>query len=229
MKYLFVLIFLFTLQISSIAQDQVLTKKGEIHTGKISFDFSTPSFETLTIKTASDKLSFKSYLIEYAIKNSDTIDVIAIDNQRKFGLRKKKGTKISKYWIREESNFDFDKEILLKSNNDYLAVSNIGFRKTLSKFLNDCPVVSEKIQNGDIKTKDLDQVMIAYENCTSETINAASENPTKIAALKTYVGLLSQLLANLENGTPISPELLSSIEVYKNGDSIDQLLQELKE
>jgi hypothetical protein len=227
MKYLILVPLFYFSHFLLYGQDQVFTKRGERYEGKVVFNFNPTGYEEVIIKTEEEKLTFRSYLVDLVIYNEDTLHVLTFSNETKFGLLKSDGKRLAHYRVQDESNYDFDKEILYKKDaRESIDVPNIGFKKPVARFLSDCEVVSEQILEGELKAKDIEEIIYRYDNCGS--VVPPKQTTPGITSLKTYVDLLSQLITQIETGQEVSPELLSAIEVYRNADSIETLLQELK-
>jgi hypothetical protein len=73
-----------------------------------------------------------------------------------------------------------------------MIVPNLGFKKYIAKFLNDCEGVTEKIQSGDLGKKELNTIVDQYNECIdNKTIdhkqvsNRQEKQTTKMTAWDT--------------------------------------------
>src|SRR5690606_18062580 len=59
----------------------------------------------------------------------------------------------------------FDGLFLKKMDGDYLAVPNLGFKKYMSRFLEDCPTVVAMLEEGDLDKKNIEAIVDTYNEC----------------------------------------------------------------
>jgi hypothetical protein len=69
------------------------------------------------------------------------------------------------YAYQMENQSRFDGQFLAKKDGQFLEVPNLSFKKLMAKFLDDCPLVSEKIASGELEKRDLDQIVTQYNEC----------------------------------------------------------------
>jgi hypothetical protein len=167
----------------SFAQENyVVTVQGDTLEGKISFSFGNPAFDKVFVKMDQGTQEFRSYQVSQIIFKSDTVDVVKLGSEIRFGKRLSKGKSLSLYQIQRNSNFEFDTEILLKPDETYLEIPNIGFRKFVSMFIEDCEEVASKVQSGDYKSSEVIQIVEDYNQiCGAEgpTLSKA-QSPKKV-------------------------------------------------
>lgn len=79
---------------------------------------------------------------------------------------------LSLYAFQMEGQFTYDGLYLVKKDGSRMEVPNLSFKKFVSRFLGDCPQVSEKIQTGEYNKKKLFEIVDEYNACVDErTVN----------------------------------------------------------
>jgi hypothetical protein len=96
---------------------------------------------------------------------------------------------LSLYGFQLENQVTYDGRYLVKKDGSRLEVPNITFKKSLTRFLNDCEVVAAKIDQGVLGRTKLDLVVDEYNACidnksaeTSKVIAVHAEQTKKAAA-----------------------------------------------
>ena len=88
--------------------------------------------------------------------------------------------------------------LLVKQDNSQLEVGNIGFKNRVRKFLDDCPEVSDKVENGEFKKSQLNEIVKQYNDCigarSSMTQMMVEKQPIKEQPA------ISQLITKIADG-----------------------------
>lgn len=188
MKYSLILLFFFFTLTAKSQNDYVITLQGDTIKGKASIIFSNPVFDQVSIKNDEIKEDYLAYQLKQLNFNGQSLDVVKLSKGYKFGVPQYKGDRISRYYIQEESNYDFDAEIVVKSNGEFLPVSNIGFKKRLADFLKDCDELRNQIEEGELRKASTDSILMIYNNCFGYSITGTEDglrdpNADKIKSL----------------------------------------------
>jgi hypothetical protein len=69
------------------------------------------------------------------------------------------------YAFQLENQTRFDGLMLKKMDGASIVVPNLGFKKYVSQFLEDCPEVSEKVREGELGKRNLKDLIQAYNVC----------------------------------------------------------------
>lgn len=81
---------------------------------------------------------------------------------------------VSLYAFQPDKQQTFDGRYLVKADGRSMEVPNLGFKKQMVSFLDDCGGVSEKIESGELTRKNLDEILQQYNQCiagrTAETL-----------------------------------------------------------
>lgn len=80
------------------------------------------------------------------------------------------------YAFQPPNQSSYDGRFLLRKDGSGMEVPNLTFKKSLSKFLGDCPAVIAKVEAGELNKRDLEAIVDEYNNCvTKNTTNVAVE------------------------------------------------------
>src|SRR5690606_18892548 len=72
---------------------------------------------------------------------------------------------LSLYAYQMENQTRFDGLFLKKMDGDGITVPNLGFKKYMSRFLEDCPAVKSRVEEGELGKRDLAAIVDAYNAC----------------------------------------------------------------
>jgi hypothetical protein len=70
--------------------------------------------------------------------------------------------------FQHENQVAYDGQYLLRKDGTGVEVPNLTFKKTLARFLNDCPDVTKKIESGDLGKFELPAIVDEYNACVSK-------------------------------------------------------------
>lgn len=80
------------------------------------------------------------------------------------------------YGFQPDNQTNYDGRFLMRKDGAGLEVPNLTFKKSISKYLSDCPRVSEKVEKGDFGRRDIETIVSEYNNCiTNNTTEVAVE------------------------------------------------------
>lgn len=226
MRYIILIAFSLVFHTSTAQGDYLVTNLADTVFGNIGF-VSGASFDEVTVKTYEGKKTFVSYKINLVRHKGDTYVPILIDNKGVMGKQIVKGS-LSLYRIRGESQYDFATKILLKGNGKYVEVSNLGFKKYISDFLEECATVSNKILDGTYKSGDLEEIAEEYNSKCQNTVKPSLGSSLELMEL---YPILRDINTKKENGESIPLYLREALEKYRNQDlniMINKFLNELE-
>jgi len=90
---------------------------------------------------------------------------------------------LSLYSFQAPNQTQYDGMYLLKKDGDGIEVPNLTFKKGMRRFLEDCPVVADKIDSDVLNKKDLHKIIDEYNACidnqTAYQKNVVEEKPTR--------------------------------------------------
>jgi hypothetical protein len=74
------------------------------------------------------------------------------------------------YGFQPENQTNYDGRFLSKKDGSGMEVPNLTFKKSVSKFLSDCPTVSAQVDEGKFSKRDIETIVEEYNKCiTSNT------------------------------------------------------------
>ena len=84
-----------------------------------------------------------------------------------FFMKLLKSGYLSLYAFQPENQTRFDGLFLRKLDGEGMTVPNLGFKKYLSRFVEDCPEISEQVKAGEYSKKDITEVIDRYNACVA--------------------------------------------------------------
>lgn len=82
--------------------------------------------------------------------------------------------------FRVDNRLTYDGLYLLKQDGEGVEVPNLAFKKIMTRFLSDCPVVSSNVADGKWKKSDISEIVAAYNACIGGVALAAQEQATQL-------------------------------------------------
>jgi len=219
---------------SSFAQtDQVITLKGDTLLGKVSFSDGKSYVQTITIKKEKGKSHFKVFEVKSLVINGDFYKTIKIYGKYQLGLVIKEGY-LSMYKILDievSTSNEYATSVLIKLDGSMLIVPNIGFRKYMATFLEDCDVVVNGFVNKEYKKSEVEKIVDDYNNCmikNTKIINSeqaeAGIRLKKIEQIDILIKAINQDGGILESSTVI--EMLNDLKSkIKEGTKVPSYLE----
>ncbi|OEK04896.1 hypothetical protein [Roseivirga misakiensis] len=232
------LLFLFAFSVS--AQDTIITMKGDTLNGSFSLAKSNGNEFVNFTSNQGKKERFRLFDVKQ-IKTADgeILEPIRVDKRYTFGKVMAKGYLSLHSYRSENSNVTFNQQILTNYDGSSLAVPGaFGFKKAVSRFLEACPAVSEKVNDKTLGRDDLDQIITEYNNCigalanknksnTSETTkNKAATSPT-LASQKSDFETLLKYSDVIENKEDVSDMLNDLVQKLSTGQAIPNYLRKI--
>lgn len=93
---------------------------------------------------------------------------------------------LSLYAFQPQNQNNYDGLFLLKRDGDGMEVPNLTFKKSMKRYLEDCPVVSDKIESDQFNKRDINEIVEEYNQCIAARSNAiASPAPSAATTNKT--------------------------------------------
>lgn len=145
------------------AQDFVITTSGDTLSGETQI-FNYGPDKKVKLVANGDKQFIPMLKVRQAQSGSAIYEPVKRGNQYAF-MKVIKSGYLTLYGFQAENQTKYDGLFLVKKDGSRLEVANISFRKLTSEFLDDCSEVSQKISNGDLNKKDLNQIVDEYNAC----------------------------------------------------------------
>lgn len=153
------------------AQDYILTTKGDSLTGEIKPLLYGPEKKVQLVSADKNKTVLSLFEVREYSYEGDIFHPVKGETGYVFMKLIQPGY-LSLYAFQPENQVRFDNLLLRKIDGGQTVVPNMGFKKYISKFLEDCPAVSERIKEGELTRRNLSEVVDAYNACiASRTVN----------------------------------------------------------
>lgn len=157
------------------AQDYVLTSRGDSLTGEVKPLLYGPEKKVQIISSEDRKKNtFSIFQVREFSSEGEIYHPIKGETGYVFMKLIQPGY-LSLYAYQMENQTRFDGLCMKKLDGNTLAVPNLGFKKYVGRFLEDCPAVVERIETGDLGKKNLTELVNAYNECvTNRTVDHTS-------------------------------------------------------
>lgn len=170
------------------AQDYVLTTRGDSLTGEVRPLLYGPEKKVQIITGDREKTSYSIFQVKEFSSEGEIYHPVKGETGYVFMKLLRPGY-LSLYAFQLENQTRFDGLFLKKLDGATLAVPNLGFRKYMTRFLEDCPDVTAKIESGELGKKELNEIVDQYNACVmgrtvdhSKVLAQRAEKRTKIDA-----------------------------------------------
>lgn len=160
--------------VTASAQDYVLTVRGDSLTGEVKPLLYGPEKKVQIISSADERTTFNILEVRAFSSEGDIFHPVRSEKGYEFMKLVKPGY-LSLYAYQLEDQTRFDGLFLKKMDGDWLAVPNLGFKKYMSRFLEDCPSVAGQLENGQLGKKNLHEIIDAYNTCVENRTLAHSK------------------------------------------------------
>lgn len=156
------------------AQDYVITTRGDSLTGEVKPLLYGPEKKVQIQTDDKTKKSFSIFEVRAFSSKGDVYHPIKGENGYVFMKLLQPGY-LSLYAFQTDNASRFDGIFLQKIDGDNMVLPNLGFKKYMSQFLEDCPLVVERVQAGELNKKNLKDLIVAYNGCIeSKTVDHGS-------------------------------------------------------
>lgn len=217
MKYTGLLILAISLSCSQVgAQDYVITNKGDSISGQLKPLLYGPEKKVQVTTTDKKKEVYSMFQVRrYSFKDEIFEPVKGPDG---FAFMKLvKSGYLSLYNYQLPNQVTFEGSYLFRRDGKGMDVPNISFKKAMKAFLKDCPTVVDKIDNGELNRKDLNEIIDTYNNCIGKnTINheaVAAAQAVQAKSISAWDALENQVKEAADfDGKPNALEMIQEIK-----------------
>jgi len=216
-SFLHVILFLLMILVATCArsQDFVVTSKNDTLRGKVKL-INYGAESRVSVQSETGKKSYSIIEVRSLTMNGSNFRPIKGASGYTFMKLIKPGY-LSIYGAQQPNQTGYDIPYLLKLDGTSIEVPNLGFKKALSKFLNDCLGFSERIEAGEFSRNQLDVMVDAYNACIEKQSNTRIETvviTTDEAGLSPWKKL--ELAVNSEPAITSKADALEIITEIKN-------------
>lgn len=159
------------------AQDGVvITTKGDTLSGRIQI-MSYDLMDRVQVKSDGKKSIFTAVQVKTLILKEKRYAPVKMDNSFRFMEVIKTGY-LSLYGFRQQGQSTYDGRMMVKMGGQSQELPNIGFKKFLANFLEDCPDAAAKVENGELGRSEIEKVVDAYNECIDSRTAATQPKST---------------------------------------------------
>lgn len=173
------------------AQDYVLTARGDSLTGDVRPMLYGPEQKVQLVSEDREKTTFSIFQVREFSSDGEIYHPVRGEKGYQFMKLVKPGY-LALYAYQMENQTRFDGLYLKKLDGESLVVPNLGFKKYMARFLEDCPAVVTQIEEGDLGKKDVPDIVDVYNACVQartadhdRIIATREQQSTKISAWST--------------------------------------------
>jgi hypothetical protein len=213
--------------------DYAITSKGDTLKGEVkilAYDLN----DQVQIHVNKKRKIYTSTEILTVFDEGVLFKTVKFDGRFKYMQLLKSGF-LSFYGFRMPNQTGYDGRYLLMRDGRGLEMPNLTFKKSLSKFLEDCPTVSERVKNGDLGRKEIDKIIDEFNSCLQfKTEKRNTEIPASTVILdntKSVDEFIKQIEAAPDFATKKDAiDLLKDLsgKVYRDEIPPNYLLKELR-
>lgn len=146
------------------AQDYVLTTRGDSLTGEVRPLTYGPDKKVQIISKDKEKTSVSLFEVREFSTDGDVYHPIKGEKGYVFMKLLRPGY-LSLYAYQMENQNRYDGLLMKKADGESIVVPNLGFKKYITQFLEDCPDVAARIKEGELNKKNLTELVDAYNQC----------------------------------------------------------------
>jgi len=215
---------------TSFAQDYIVTIKSDTLKGDVKL-LSYDLLDRVQLGKGKQKTMYTALQVRRVYNKGEHYAPVKYEN----GIRLMKILQsgyLSLYAYRAPGQGDYDTRVLQKVGANSLEVPNMGFKKFVGDLVADCPVVGDKVKNGDLSRSQVDAIVVDYNKCISglseqriEAAEAATplHTPTDdlIEQLKTKVSA-----SDLSNKNEVNDLLNSMAERLRKKEAVPAYMKE---
>ena len=167
MKKINLFIILILIQFAALAQsDYLITLKSDTVKGDLRI-LSYDQLDRVQVSNNSKKEMFKALDILTLNIGNEFYKPVQIEKSIRLMKIIKTGY-LSLYAYRIDNQVTYDGRYLVKLNGDVMEMPNLGFKKIMASFLEDCSELSEKLKKGDLGKGNTDEIIDQYNVCVTK-------------------------------------------------------------
>ncbi len=210
------------------AQDYVLTARGDSLTGEVRPLFYGAEKRVQLIADDKEKTTYSIFQVRAFSSEGELYHPVKGERGYEFMKLITPGY-LSLYAFQLENQSRFDGLLLKKMDGEFLVVPNLGFKKYVSRFLEDCPAVVAGIDDGTLGKRDLDAIIETYNTCIeSRTPNLTSEAVThRQQVIKVWTALEEKIREKEFDSRKDALDMVAEIrQKLERGETIPNFLSE---
>lgn len=212
-------------------QDYVITIKNDTVRGQakiMAYDI----IDRIQVNDGKKKSQFTAIQVRSAFISNQYFQPVRTENGYQMMQLVKPGF-LGLYLARRTSSLSYEVQYLVKRDGSATEVPNLSFKKIMGNFLKDCSIIQEKIEKGELGKKNIDQIIIEYNQCLDNQAKLSiaatpvdMEDPRLVALMALKEKLESSLAPSKKDALDILNDLREKV---KNKQTVpNYLLESLK-
>ncbi len=163
---------------ATFAQDFVITIKGDTLKGNVKPVNSGSEKKVVVINDQKQKTTISIFQTLEYVYRGETFRPVRNEKGYVF-MKLIKGGYLSLYAFQIENQSNYDGQFLTRKDGKNLEVPNLGFKKIVTKYLADCSVVVDKINDGTLGKSKMNQIVDEFNQCIAN--NTVSQKQIIVA------------------------------------------------
>jgi hypothetical protein len=165
--HFFLLIILLLAYNCTHAQDYVITSKGDSVSGQVKPLFYGVDKKVQVTTEDKKRIVYPMFQVKVFRYKDELYEPVKGPDGYTFMKRVKSGY-LSLFNYQLTNQVTFDGSYLVRKDGKGMEVPNLSFKKFMKNFLEDCPSVVDKIDNGSLGKKELNEIIDEYNRCINE-------------------------------------------------------------
>ncbi|WP_422361274.1 hypothetical protein [Reichenbachiella sp.] len=220
--------------LTSYSQEQwLVTTQMDTVYGKIYLETGDKyKVDEARVKDGKTKTGYKAYQVRSVhLDENQDFETLKIDGRYQFAQVDIKAKYFSRYLYKDPelgTSSNYALKILVNWKGDQYKVSNLTSKKKFAEYFEDCESVSNKIEAGELKKKDLEKIFAEYDACldAANSQNTIAEPISEI----TPTEVLQPFIEDLKSQELYNGEIITMLEDIsqrmRNNQSIPNYLQQ---
>lgn len=183
LSFLHILLFILMMIVyhCSHAQDYVVPLRGDTIKGTVR-PAGVGTMQRVQVTTDGKKKSFGVVDVrEYKYRNEIYRPVKGINGY--VFMKLLRDGYLGLYAFQPENQTNYDGRYLVKKDGSAIEVPNLTFKKSILKFVSNCPDVTEKIEKGELGKRDIEVIVDTYNGCIDKNTKSADVEVKKLSPL----------------------------------------------
>lgn len=197
---LFVSFLLITFSLSTNAQDYLLTARGDTLKGQVKMLVNGYDKRVQVIQADKKKTTYTIVQVRGFMIDQEYFQPVKLGETYVFMKLMKDGY-LSLFAFQLDKQLTYEGRYLLKKHGVGMEVPNLAFKKKMIAFLEDCPEVTNQIEQGQFKYHDLEAILDAYNLCIDSRSKSLSNQNTKPSINEELVSPWASLQEKVQTST----------------------------
>jgi hypothetical protein len=177
---------LIALPLSAYSQsDYLINLKGDTLKGDLRFTYGE-QIDKVQITIAGKKTTYTGLQVRSIENEGALLRPIRYENSIRFMKVLKDGF-LSYYSFNLNTAETWDGRYLSKKDGTGIEVPNLGFKKTMARYLSDCPGLKKQFDKGDFSRRDIERIIDLYNQCVESRQTTVSTVNEKEVAVKKLI------------------------------------------